>query len=763
MYQTLFMLDMPSIWLSFYNARNDPFGRFKIVDRSTDTTKRLEIQVPHGFTHRKLYVWLRALKPSVVHTQGALRKDFERVTHTLNIPLISGFHFWHGVLLLNKLFGNVRIKENRKYHKLDDDFAHTLRCSDIIYGPSKFFVEAVGQVAGQATADQFDVLLPMPDENSIMTEKMQIKLFEDDDLMSWPLGFVTMINIHESKGGRLFLKMLQELPPNIPLLGVRTDVFRTDLDDKIDSIVKSRSNCFVIGRVENVSRIYNRTALLIQASECDETFCRVLVEAQANGIPTLVSDYGNLPHLLITDDVKNFSLVSRSSQCKDKSAALYQKWIRRIEKAWSVIQTNPTDIRTQMRDNYKKLKNLATTPDTFRSFVDRALVRASERRKNVAIFTPWCDMGLGIQSRNYTHFLKRAGFKVSIFAFRPYSNEDNQANPDEWKINNVDVYYSQNYREKVTRNEVQAFVLYTRASHVLLPETCWFRVFEIIKEVKQLNVRTYAVPNVEIVRKDELEKHHVFDKILINNKLCENVFVTAGFTKSKVHFIGYAIDEERNSKPKPAIFDHQKRKILTILILGGRNAVSRKHVDVFVTAVATYAKRDAPIRIIATSQLNNPEVDYLKEKLQNDKRFEIIVGNLTKKEISNLYQRCDVVAQISKHEGLGIGFFEALDAGKPIITLNVHPHVECAPENVAWHIEPDDKLPNDENDSSPVLSAQVSVFTFQYFLTDLMYHLTNHNKLWWANQYEPRRKAIVALREKRFEEFEKSFIEAFGS
>jgi hypothetical protein len=38
---------------------------------------------------------------------------------------------------------------------------------------------------------------------------------------------------------------------------------------------------------------------------------------------------------------------------------------------------------------------------------------------------------------------------------------------------------------------------------------------------KNYGVRTYGVPNIEIVRRDEIYKHNYFYKILANNYLCE--------------------------------------------------------------------------------------------------------------------------------------------------------------------------------------------------------------------------------------------------
>ena len=43
-----------------------------------------------------------------------------------------------------------------------------------------------------------------------------------------------------------------------------------------------------------------------------------------------------------------------------------------------------------------------------------------KKNKNVGIFTPWCDQGLGVQSRIYKKLLQKMGFHVFIFSTKPY-------------------------------------------------------------------------------------------------------------------------------------------------------------------------------------------------------------------------------------------------------------------------------------------------------------------------------------------------------
>ena len=117
---------------------------------------------------------------------------------------------------------------------------------------------------------------------------------------------------------------------------------------------------------------------------------------------------------------------------------------------------------------------------------------------NIMIYCPWCDQGLGIQSRNYYYLLKNNGYNVYIFSYEPYnakSAQELQKNPNEWNI--CPVYYSKNNRETVKNTELNDFIIENNIGKCLIPETCWFRIFEIAKYMRDQNVKCYAIPNIE--------------------------------------------------------------------------------------------------------------------------------------------------------------------------------------------------------------------------------------------------------------------------
>lgn len=843
MRQSTFLADhMHWVWLAFCNAKNEPFAvtqvvtffdknedqcgkrcGSKIVPRDTWSSESAEyancaedasrtsggavkpfahmIQVAHGFSERKLYNWLRLLRPAVVHHQGALRTEVERAAHTLRLPIIAGFHFWHGMLQINEKHGNIRMLAHADKHTMDKNYRHTKRRSDTIYVPSEYFRKVIGSVGGAAEADRLVVVPPISDEKEIMFQRTRSSggsggsaaarrrqtMFVGDSVRKFPLGFVTMINIHESKGGRLFLYMLEHLDASIPLLGVRTDVFRTEVDVAIDRAVacRGRKNAFIVGRQSDVSLVYGRTALLLQASECDETFCRVALEAHANGVPTLVSDYGNVPYLLATAEARDRTLIRSAGLHEDGTPQYYRKWCDAIESEWRLLlqqrkaarrrigdASEPKPLGRVCRENYEAVCAQNNVAMLFNSALRRTVAGGRQRRwRNVALFAPWCDQGLGIQTRNYARLLLKHNFRVFVFAFQPYTGKREQANEDEWRLPGVSVYYSPHHREAVTSHELACFAVKTQIGHAIIAETCWNRVFSMMRELRAMDVRTYAVPNVEIVRKDEIEKHHVFDAVLINNAACRVLFERHGFPRDLLHHVGYAAEvreevlreiAKRNAQSKPLV-DSSGRRVLRFLIVGGRNAIFRKHVDIVLDAFLSVFRNGDPVQFIGTSQLDCDEFAPFKARLaQRGCPAQLLIGNLSAERIGQLYSECDLVFQVSKHEGLGIGFFEALLYEKPICTLNVDPHRECAPADVAWHLEPDALEENVENNSCGVLSARVSKDTFVPFFESIRAGLCARDAAtvdaWWRDEYCRRQQRIAAHNQTILQNFEDRFI-----
>ena len=663
----------------------------RIHDGSSSTPKGKLINIPGSLTSQTLYNWLKLLKPDIVHHQGHDRLLFYEVCESLRIEFLSGFHFWTGALILDPLYLNTEILKNYKKHKTDPELSNLINrkyCN--LYTVTPFVTECIEKITGYKIYN-----------NIFASSSLSKCKIENMDVQK--NTYVSIINIHKSKGGELLLYLLKELP-DISFLGVKTESMSEELDAKLEKAVKKNPLSKIINRVSNPTEIYKQTKIFLAPSIVDETFCRTVNEAMMNGIPVLTTGYGNLKYLVDNDKY----IIPFEEK---------ERWKRTILDLYN----NPNSFQKASSYCLKKYNDYSEQKaiDQFTCTVTNVLKKSKEN--NVMIFTPWCDQGLGIQSRNYYNILQHNGLNVMIFAVKPY-NANNcielQKNPEEWAVDKI--YYSSNEREKVLDSEIIDFVQRYNVGKCLLPETCWFRVFDIAKLLRTLDVKCYAIPNIEIVRKDEIFKHKYFYKILANNYLCKNIFENYGF--KNVEYIGYGITDiiykQKTINPSDKI---------KYLLIGGMNAFSRKHIletcEGFVKAYENNKNIKLTCTIQKTNLLEIEDKNKIAQYLTHP-AINIIQKHLAYEQIIELYYEHHIVIQVSKHEGLGLGFYEALATGTPIITLNTPPHNEIVINEInGWLIECYYKKMNDNTNP---------LFDSAYFYPEIFCNLLNlitHEKI----------------------------------
>ena len=652
LYQTAILCNknnMKCYWLSFANANNKSYESLSIeyVDGF------YMIKIPNGYNETALYNWLKLLKPDLIHHQGHLRKEMYEVCEKFRVEFLTGIHFWNGVIKLDLGTYNTLILENYEKHSVDPEFTKLYQskfCN--FYSASKFVTECVEKITDKKINH---VIYPGSLKNKCYCNKDPIKN-----------KYVTIINIHEKKGGKLLLELLDQLP-EIPFCVIKTEFCSEELDGKIEEKIKSNTKVEskFMNRHNDVKEIFSLTKIFLAPSIVDETFCRTVNEAMMNGIPVITTGYGNIKYLVgdagYIYDYGNVEIWKETIKKLYYDDDLYRK------------VSNNTLVRYE---EYSESKCSHMFNQVLTSVIKKG------KSYNIMIMVPWCDQGLGIQARNYYQILKNNGYTVCIFSLKPYIAEstiDLQKNPDEWIVENI--YYSKNDREHVKDHEILDFVKKYNIGKCIIPETCWFRIFEITKLLRDNDVKTYAIPNIEIVRRDEINRHKYFYKILCNNYICKKVFEENNVNICE--YIGYGVESNFKIKPK---FDKVK-----FLFIGGMNAFSRKNILIacegFVKAYSTTQN----ISLTCTIQKTNLLEEKLKneiDKYRNHPAITIIEDHLSYSEILDLYQNHSVVIQISKHEGLGLGFYEALSSGTPVLSLNAAPHNEIIKDNMnGWIIQ----------------------------------------------------------------------------
>jgi|AntDeeMinimDraft_6_1070357.scaffolds.fasta_scaffold00162_9 glycosyltransferase involved in cell wall biosynthesis len=104
---------------------------------------------------------------------------------------------------------------------------------------------------------------------------------------------ITLVNPRDSnKGLDMFLEIANRLPDESFLIAGSL------YDDSLESVINEMENVTYLGYCEDMSIVYAATKLLLTPSTYQEGGNRVIIEAFANGIPTIGSDIGGIPEYI---------------------------------------------------------------------------------------------------------------------------------------------------------------------------------------------------------------------------------------------------------------------------------------------------------------------------------------------------------------------------------------------------------------------------------------------------------------------------------
>lgn len=108
-------------------------------------------------------------------------------------------------------------------------------------------------------------------------------------------GRVAMVNAVPAKGLGTFLRIAHRLPHRRFLLVKGWPVDSPLLDGLLEAALGKLPNVELLPRTPDIRAVWRRTSLLLVPSVWEEPFPRVVLEAQASGIPVLASRRGGLP------------------------------------------------------------------------------------------------------------------------------------------------------------------------------------------------------------------------------------------------------------------------------------------------------------------------------------------------------------------------------------------------------------------------------------------------------------------------------------
>ena len=606
------------------------------------------IQMP--FNLIEIVKIIRIINPCLINHQGIKRLEFMKIANVLNLPFITGFCFWNNII--REVHNNINILGNSEISK-DNSFEEIMKYSypyaasdfvnDVIF---KFFQKKINVIETISLKDDYYV----------------------EDRKNY---YVTLLNCHYNKGGFLIKYLLEKTNINIPFLFIYTEY-----DDKINlseikELIKIRNNSNNINVLytekQNVKDMYQKSKIILIPSLCDETFCRVAYEAQMNNIPVISTKSGNLKYLL-----KNYAIFLDNN-------SNYESWKNEIEKLYNFKIIQNQNEKLKKITNYEnKIKNKISE-----TLQEAKICKYKSNKKNIGIIAPWADQGLGIQARSYYISLRNLGYNPHIFAFRPYhassSNNYLQNNKKEWEYENI--YYSPNIREHIDYFEMLNFLHDNNIDRIIILEATFEPIFKIVSLFKMLNIYTYLIVNIECIKISEINYHYLFDKILCNN--FNSYFIMNNLINNKCSYLGFHLENTFFEKNKKKI---KTNKELNFVCSGGLNSISRKNIDIIFDVFYDLFKK---------KNMNHVKLNILIQGVEIPQQLNLEHPNINKKiqnysyqdNLSNLFEN-DIYIHLGGQEGLGIGFYEALYMGIPIVTLDWTPNNEIIINNYnGWLIE----------------------------------------------------------------------------
>jgi len=630
--------------------KNDYFTEIKLINLNYVKI----IQMPKEFI--KIIQIIRLINPDIINHQGVYRELFMKISNVLEIPFLTGFCFWQNIIKFNQDNININMLENNTL-ETTEEFNFILKNS-YTYVSSNF----VNDVIHKLYNIKLDVIesISLKDDFYIENKDYDIK------------KYVTLINCHYNKGGYLLRYLFENLDINIPILIVYTEndpVINIELLHVLinERNLKNNINLLIVEKI-NIKIIYKKTRILLVPSLCEETFCRVAYEGMLNNIPILSTKNGNLKYLL-----KDYAIF-----IKDLNL---ETWKNEIQRLYSDINL---------------IKNFKHNNILIEEVIEKKIIskinnikgsKYKLNEKNIGIIVPWADQGLGIQGREYYITLKELGYKPHILSFRPYhatyENIYLQSNKEEWEYENI--VYSENIRENLTYDELFNFVYKYNIKQIIMIEATFVNIFKLAMFLKLLNIKIYIVVNIECIRMVELNYHNIFDKILTNN--IESEKIISKIFKNKSQFLGFNLNHPYFQKVNKSIKINLNK--IKFCCVGGLNSITRKNIDLIISSFYNIYKDDIEIDIDWELNVYIQGVE-VPEIVNNYKCCNInyYINNSTYENIVSIYNSNDIFLHMGSHEGLGLGFFESLYCGTPIITMDWTPNNEIIINNInGWIIE----------------------------------------------------------------------------
>lgn len=594
--------------------------------------------------------------PDLIHAQGEINSLLNQNYSPQWPPLISGYHFWNGIINLGPT-SNKEILSHLSTISIDPCFAKIAnypRYYPYIVSP---FMRDVVRGAGFLG----EIELISPAEKKIETFKPVQILERSTD--------VIQLNCSILKGGLNFIKLAQRMNDKkfiglCSLWDELVDLYELAKAEGIDvrlneKTLEINSNSWIKWVwFDDVSEFIMESSILLSLSLVDETYGRVIAEAIERGRPVIASPNGNHHYLLPPQFLISPEDIDQLEIIVSKLLNSSEEW-----KAALLEQRNHLH------------KHSDCGKDSFLNFINKIAANCS--LNHIAILAPWSEQGLGYHAKAYADALRLVGIEPHIYSFQSYAADNIgltiQSNPKEWE--GYDVHFSYNHREALTPWEIHQFCVHKNCKLLLALEICWEINWIRLRELSAAGIDVILIPNAETIRRSEISYHQLFPRILCTTKLVESILNESKITNTYWigHGYGNQLSSEAIEQRLAILADYEKSKTVQLVHVAGYNHKRKMTLEMLSALVPTL--KELPLfKLKIISQV--PFDPNCFNHASNIPNIELVHGDYGHEEILAFYREASFSLQLSTHEGLGLGFYESIYCGTPVITINRQPHNE---------------------------------------------------------------------------------------
>lgn len=115
--------------------------------------------------------------------------------------------------------------------------------------------------------------------------------------------------------------------------------------------------------------------------------------------------------------------------------------------------------------------------------------------------------------------------------------------------------------------------------------------------------------------------------------------------------------------------------IIKFCCIGGLNSLTRKNINLIISTFYNIFYENQYLNWELDVYIQGVEIPEIVYQCSCDK-INYYINNLSYKEVLNCYVNSDIFIHMGSHEGLGLGFFESIYCGTPILTMNWTPNNE---------------------------------------------------------------------------------------